>query len=110
MKNAFAIGDISRVMSNSCGTIENIVNGIVNSEAKETDAVMSVYKDILMNELENVQHLTISLTALVTEIIADHVNADEASGSVFAPGDLDDDLGDKTNDEVVAVEEKEEEE
>ncbi len=107
MKNAYAIGDLAGLMVKSCDTIGQLALTINNAEQNDNDILMESYKDMMLNELENLQHMTISLTQFVTEVAAGHERGDGVS-SVFQKGELEDDLGDKTDRDVVTIEEEEE--
>ena len=105
MKNAFAIGDLAQLMGKNCEAIGTIVVGMGNAEQSDNDALVSSYQEMLLNLLENVQHTVIAMTQLVTE--ATGVQEDHGDGSVFMPGELDDDMGGEKNVEHPGAEEEE---
>ena len=108
MKNAYAIADLAGMMVKNCESINALALGINNAEQNDNDTLMESYKDILMNELENVQHMTVAMTEICMDIFGGQERRDSV-GSLFQPGELDDDLGDKTEPEAHAAEEEEDE-
>lgn len=104
MKNAYAVADLAGLMAKTCESISNLAMSINNAEQNDNTDLTESYKDILLNELENIQHMTISLTGILTDIVAENINHD---GSVFQPGELDDDLGDKTEPKPATAQEEE---
>ena len=107
MKNAYAIGDLAGLMAKTCDTIGQLSMTIGSAEQNDNEMLIESYKGILLNELENLQHMTISLTQFVTDIAASDEHRDDV-GTVFQQGELDDDLGDKTERNVVTIKEEEE--
>ena len=95
MKNAYAIGDLAGLMSKTCETIVNISMAINGAEQNDNDRLAESYIGILLNELENLQQGTLNLTELISENVTSRVDGD--SGSAFFAGELNDDLGDKTD-------------
>ena len=94
MKNAYAIADIAGLMAKACETIGNVTASLSNAEQNANDELAASYQEVLLNELENVQHMTIAMTQLITKEIAEPPEHSDA-GSVFMPGELEDELGDK---------------
>lgn len=94
MKNAYAISSLARQLSKVGEKVDSLAMGIQDTE-QNAQGVSEVYQGLLMDEIEHVQILTLELTRLVAESSTDAVNADDADGSVFAEGDLQDDLGAK---------------
>jgi len=105
MKNVFAIGELSSLMGKSCETIGQLSMSMNNSEQSDNETLMETYQGVLLNELENVQHMLLVLTKLVTDQVEAESRQDEG-GSVFMAGELNDDLGEKTQ-PGVAITEKE---
>ena len=105
MKNVFAIGDLSSQMGKSCEAIGQLAMSMTNSEQNDNAALVETYQGVLLNELENVQHMLLVLTKLVTDQIEADSRQDEG-GSAFMAGELNDDLGEKTQ-PGVAITEKE---
>lgn len=89
MKNAYAIDSISRQLVKTVEQIGELARGIQDTEQGIGD-VDDIYAEILLDELEHIQMLTLKLTELITQEPPE-ANADEGEGSVFAAGDLDDD-------------------
>ena len=95
MKNVFAIGDISCLLGKSAEAIGNIATIMNNAEHGDSPELVETYKGMLLNALENAQSATLALPSLVTEAVTDqNVRSD---GSVFMPGELDDDMGGEKN-------------
>lgn len=88
IKNAIAISSLSRQLIKICETIDSVSLG--SSEAGNGYAeIESVYSDILADELEHLQVLTLSLTGLVVDALPPTFsNEREDEGSVFMEGDL----------------------
>lgn len=107
MKNAYAIADLAGMMVKNCESISALAMGVNNAEQNDNSVLLESYKDILMNELENVQHMTVALTEICLEIVGAQERQDNV-GSLFQPGELEDDLGDKTEPESHAAEEEDE--
>lgn len=89
MKNAYAISSISRQMGKVCEQIDALAMGIQDTE-QGIGNIADVYQELLLDELEHTQMLTLKLTELITVDSSEATNADEGEGSAFAAGDLDD--------------------
>jgi hypothetical protein len=89
MKNAYAISSLSRQMVKVCEQIDSLAMGVQDTEQGIGD-LGDTYQDLLLDELEHIQMLTLKLTELVSEAVGEETaNTDEGDGSAFAPGDLD---------------------
>lgn len=90
MKNALAISSLSRRMSKVCEQIEELAMDVQENE-QGIGELAEMYKDMLMDELEHVQMLTLKLTDMISlATVEGAANTDEGEGSVFASGDLKD--------------------
>ena len=105
MKNAYAIGDLAGLLGKNAEVIGNIAMGMNNAEQGDNLDLVESYKDMLLNSLETAQHSILALTQLVTEITLDQEG--HADGSVFMPGELDDDMGGEKDVEYPGTEEEE---
>ena len=96
------IGSICSQICRACGTIAGLTEGIGTSGLGET------YKDLRMDELEHAQILILRLTELITadspEFAGEEPAEDGDSGSVFAAGDLTDEMGRKDEEKKTAAE------
>ena len=98
MKNGMAVGALARQLRSTAQRIEDLSNDIEMFE-QGSELMVSTGVDLRLDELERAQMLVLKLTELITEPAADEettVNQDEG-GSVFGPGELTDDCGDKTD-------------
>ena len=89
MKNAYAISSLSRQMVKVCEQIDSLAMGVQDTEQGNVD-VADAYTDMLLDEIEHVQMLTLKLTEVITEAAGEYepANADEAGGSAFSEGEL----------------------
>lgn len=88
MKNTFAISSMSRQLGRVCDQIDHLAYDAQETSGKPNE-LCGLYRDMLLDELEHVQVLTLKLTELVSQAVAEDTgNADEAGGSVFSEGDL----------------------
>ncbi len=88
MKNTFAISSLSRQLGRVCDQIDHLACDAQEISGKPS-TLCEFYKDLLLDELEHVQMLTLRMTELVSEAVEEETaNADEGDGSVFAQGDL----------------------
>ena len=88
MKNAYAISSMSRQMVKVCEQIDNLALGIQDTEQGIGD-IADTYQDMLLDELEHIQMLTLKLTDLISQATEEETaNTDEGEGSAFAAGDL----------------------
>jgi len=89
MKNVYAIGGVSRHLSKVAEHIERLAMDIHSSE-QDAGNLEPVYSDLLFDELEHAQVLTLKLTELISQSQDGSTgNADGADGSAFGPGNLD---------------------
>ena len=89
MKNAYAIAGVGRHLAKVADHIEHLALDIQSSE-QDAGNLEPVYSDLLFDELEHVQRLTLKLTELIAQAQGDGTeNADGTDGSTFGPGDLD---------------------
>ena len=99
MKNAQSIRILTRQIGKTCERIESLTDGICEADLSGSGSA-GVYKDIMLNELENAQMLTLKLTEMVSEVASEaQNNADGDSGSAFFSGDLNHESGDKEDGE-----------
>ena len=99
MKNAQSIRILTRQIGKTCERIESLTDGICEANLSGSSSA-GVYKDIMLNELENAQMLTLKLTEMVSEVASEaQNNADGDSGSAFFSGDLNHKSGDKEDGE-----------
>lgn len=88
MKNAYAISSLSRQMVKVCEQIDSLAMGVQDTEQSVGD-VVDTYQDMLLDELEHVQVLTLKLTEMISLAVGEETaNADEGEGSAFAEGEL----------------------
>ena len=106
MKNMEAICKVALGMKDAAEQIQTIAARIENMEDFGDRVVAEASLDLLVAELEFVQKSVLSLTGYVVEAIGENRGDD----SVFAPGELDSVLGDKTQDSDIAPEDAEVEE
>lgn len=92
MKNAYAICSLARQLCKVGEKIDSLASDIQGSE-QDANGVSELFQNLLVDEIEHVQILTLELTKLVTESTGEATNADE--GGAFAEGELQDDLGAK---------------
>ena len=98
MKNAYAIGDMAGTMAKSCDTVITLSLNISTAEQNDNTALVQAYAGMMLNELENIQRAVLSLTELMSDSFG--VREDSA----FFAGELNDELGDKTDkDAEVAI-------
>ena len=114
IKNAYAIMDLAVLMEKACGSITAAASSVASAEQNANDELVETYKSFMLNELENLQHMVLTLTGFIAEAAQiDELRQDDA-GSVFQEGELTDDLGDKTEtdcgDVTVTANRKEEDE
>lgn len=88
MKNAYAIGSLSRQMCKVCEQIDSLAMGVQDTEQGIGD-IAGTYQELLLDELEHIQMLTLKLTDLISQATGEeNSNADEGEGNAFAQGDL----------------------
>lgn len=98
MKNGMAIGALARQLKCSAERIEHLTMDVEQFEQGNEDMVNTIV-DLRMDELERAQTLVLKLTEMITQATEEesNVNTDEG-GSVFGPGELSANAGDKTDD------------
>lgn len=98
MKNGMAIGALARQLKCSAERIDHLSMDVEQFEQGNEDMVNTLV-DLRMDELERAQTLVLKLTELITQATEEesNVNTDEG-GSVFGPGELNANAGDKTDD------------
>lgn len=98
MKYGAAIGALSRQLKSAAERIGDLTMDIEQFE-QGNDEMVNTCADLRMDELEHAQMLVLKLTEFITQAGDGEaaVNADEG-GSVFGPGELDSNAGDKTED------------
>ena len=89
MKNAYAINSLSRQMVKVCEQIDSLAMGVQDTEQGNVD-VADAYTDMLLDEIEHVQMLTLKLTEVITEAAGEDVLgiADDSCGRAFSEGEL----------------------
>lgn len=102
MKNGMAVGALARQLRSTAQRIEDLSNDIEMFE-QGNEGMVDTCIGLRMDELERAQMLVLKLTELITEPadgdeVEAPVNQDEG-GSVFGPGELTDDCGDKTDED-----------
>lgn len=97
MKNGMAISALSRQLKAAAERIDEVTMDIEQFEQGNEDMV-NICVDIRMTELEHAQMLVLKLTEFITQAAEENVqvNADDG-GSVFAPGDLNNDGAGETD-------------
>lgn len=89
MKNAYAIINLSMQLGKVSEMIQSLASGIQDCEQGNPD-VVGAYEDMLLDEVNHTQVLTLELTRLLTEQEVDAGNHADEDGSAFAAGDLTD--------------------
>lgn len=76
-------------MGKVCEQIDMLVMGVRDTE-QNSDGISAVYEQLLYDEVEHAQILTLQITNMLTQASEDDAsaNADEGEGSAFAAGDL----------------------
>lgn len=90
MKNTTTIGSLCWHLSRVAEHITDIAGDMERIADESDSSADSVYADILLDSLEQVQKLTLALTERITaEIDSEEKPANtDGDGSVFAPGEL----------------------
>ena len=91
MKNTFAICSVSRQIESTSKRIDVLSMDIEQAENSNYGDLAEMYKELLLEELEQLQRLTLSITSLIagmdeSEASSDHT--DEGEASVFVEGEL----------------------
>lgn len=90
MKNTVAISSIARTLVKVAEKLETLAYS--SRDTEETDEELSnVYDDLLIDEVNHVQKLTIELTKVIIPEEPDDENTDEGE-SAFGPGELRDEV------------------
>lgn len=104
MKNGMAVGALARQLRSTAQRIEDLSNDIEMFE-QGNEGMVDTCVGLRLDELERAQMLVLKLTELITEPADGDeveteapVNQDEG-GSVFGPGELTDNVGDKTQED-----------
>ena len=100
MKDFYLIGDIGKHFETAGKTIAEFAESFMAIDREQNPDLFDAYSTILLNELENIQHLTINLTRLLSDIDEDYGRED---GSAFFAGELNYNAGDKSDDEDFAI-------
>lgn len=88
MKNAHAIGGLSRQLQKVGERIELLAMDIDGAEQTNTN-LADFYMEHLLDELSCAQALVLKITEMTVEATGEpESNADEGDGSVFSEGDL----------------------
>lgn len=97
MKNGMAVGALARQLKCSAQRIDELSNDIEMFE-QGNEAMVNTCVDLRLDELERAQMLVLQLTKLISDSAEDTETANQdEGGSVFGPGELTDDCGDKTD-------------
>lgn len=100
MKNAQSIRILVRQIGKTCERIENLTDSICEAELSDMGSV-GVCRNIMLNELENTQVLTLKLTEMITAVDSSgQDNSDGDGGSAFFAGELNHDDGSTVPDEA----------
>lgn len=106
VKNAHNISSLARQLKVVSEKVDSLAMGVQDREQNSPD-LTSVYQNLLLDEVEHVQILTLEITKAVAESTEpSETNADEGEGSVFAPGDLTDDKSKKPQEGLAEPEQK----
>ena len=97
--NELEIGTITRQITATCERIDSLSCSIKELENLNQLEIASTFDDQRIGQLADLQQLVLILTGLITpeHTAVTDINADEGEGSVFAKGDLTNNLGDKTD-------------
>lgn len=86
MKKAYVISSISEQLSKTADRIRVIASDI-EGPVREEASIESMYTELILDNLEQIQKLTLALTETVSESIYEsEANADDTA---FGPGELD---------------------
>lgn len=106
MKNAYGISSLARQLKLVAEKLDSLAMGVQDVEQATPD-LAGVYQNLLLDEVEHVQILTLEITKAVAEATEpSETNADEGDGSVFAPGDLTDNKPKKPLEKPAAAEQE----
>lgn len=91
VKNAYGISSLARQLKAVAEKLDSLAMGVQDVEQASPD-LSGVYQNLLLDEVEHVQILTLEITKAVAEATEPSAaNADEGEGGVFGPGELTDD-------------------
>lgn len=93
LDNTLKICDICGHIKMAADRIVALSNSFENISSDIDPELVSLLDSQRLDELEHIQLLMLSLTNLVVP----YINEDDGEGSVFAEGELTDNLGDKTD-------------
>lgn len=96
MENTCLSKGLCKQLRSIVDRIDSLTDEIINASGQKDEVLVDEFKNMRMQELEQAQRLTLALTELIVNDVPDEANADEGEGSVFAEGELTDNLGDKT--------------
>jgi hypothetical protein len=106
VKNAYGISSLARQLKAVAEKLDSLAMGVQDVEQNAPD-LTGVYQNLLLDEVEHVQILTLEITKAVAEATEpSETNADEGGGSVFGPGDLTDDKSKKPLEEPAEPDQK----
>ena len=89
MKNAYGISSLARQLKLVAEKLDSLAMGVQDVEQATPD-LAGVYQNLLLDEVEHVQILTLEITKAAVE--ASEQSEEHADdGSVFGPGELTDD-------------------
>jgi len=97
MKNAYVLQNMARTLARTAENIDLLVQNS-NLTDREMPSLSPMYGDMALDELNHVQIITLELTKLLLSNTKPEVQEDEAEGSTFGPGELDDKLSSKEAD------------
>lgn len=102
MMNAMqSVCNIARQIERVSQYLTEISSTLFNPEFLEA-GLADVYRNIALDEVEHIQLLTLELTRqIAADAEGQESHGDENTGSVFAQGELESSLGDKTEKQAV---------
>lgn len=91
MKNSYVISGMARMLSMTSKNLEMMVNSTHEAE-EQSPEISATYEDMILDELNHVQMMTLALTKMLTEQAQpeSHGDGEGGEGSAFAAGELDD--------------------
>ena len=95
MYDSYAIGSVTSQIKSVCERIQNASCSISDEKKRNSGKVYSLIEEQMISQLKDLQQLTLCLTELFFPNRDVDSNMDE--GSVFAEGELTDNIGDKTD-------------
>lgn len=94
MNNAQSIKTIARQISKTCERIDSLVDSICEDDLSG-NGFGDVYRDAMINELENAQMLTITLSRVISDSDSDGQTNEDSEGGVFFSGELNHEKGEE---------------